>query len=88
MDEKLVVAFRNSYSKSMRAAMVLVLSAVLFAISAGLFFIENRLLPGLIQCLATFGMLFSALKLRSAAQHLRPFIGATAEFQIAASEKA
>lgn len=79
MDEKLVDAFRDSYSKSMRSAKISVFAAVLFAIAAGLLFLDNRTLPGVIQCLASFGMFFGALKSRSAARHLKPFIEATAE---------
>lgn len=77
MDEKVIDAFKNSYSKSMRSAKIQLLAAVLIVFSAGLSFLDNRTLPGVFQCLAAFGFLFAAHKAREAANHLKPFIDAS-----------
>jgi hypothetical protein len=79
VDQKSIDAFRDSYSKSLRAAKILIVVAGIFAILAGYSFYGGSMLSGVGQSFGALGMLVAALKSRSAAKHIEPFIGITAE---------
>lgn len=79
MDHEVVNAVRKSASKSTRAAKIQVFSAVLFAISAGIFFLGNKPLLGLLQCFISCVLLSSALRLRWKTKQLSSYIDGTAE---------
>lgn len=79
MDQKVVDAFSRGVSASMRAAKFQVFYAVLLAVVAGIFFLNDKPLVGLLQCFCSCLSLLSALMSYSAAKKWRPFIDGTAE---------
>lgn len=71
MDQEVLNALSKSALKSARAMKILVFSAVLFAISAGVFFLCNQALPGLLQGFISCGQLAAALILHWRTRELR-----------------
>lgn len=78
MDMEAVNALSSSALKSTRAVRMLVFSAVLFAFSAGVFFLFDMAVPGLLQCFASGVQLTAALTLHWKTKHLRSYVDATA----------
>lgn len=79
MDQKSIDAFRESYSKSLRAAKILIVVAGIFAILAAFSFYGGSTFSGAGQSVGALGILFAALKFRSVAKHIEPIIGISAE---------
>lgn len=78
MDQGVLNALSKSALKSTRAANILVFSAVLFACSAGIFFLFNQELLGLLQSLIACGQLVAALVLPWKTKQLRSYTDRTA----------
>ena len=77
MDHEVVDAARSSALKNMRAAKIQVFSALLFAISAAIFFLNQKPLPGLLQSMIACIQLSFALRLHWKTKQLSLYIGGT-----------
>jgi hypothetical protein len=79
MDQKLVDTFSKSYSASMRSVKIQLCWAVLLAAFAVDYFLKNQVWAAGIDAVVSLTVIFFALRLRWAAQRLRPLIDGTAE---------
>ena len=77
MDREVVDVSKISTLKNARAAKIQVFSALLFAISAAIFFLNQKPLPGLLQSMIACIQLSFALRLHWKTKQLSLYIGGT-----------
>ena len=78
MDHEVVDAASSSALKNIRTAKIQVFSAILFAISAGIFFLYQKPLPGLLQSFIACIQLSFALRLHWKTKQLSSYVDGTA----------
>ena len=79
MDQRVVDAFRRSVAASTRAARFQLFYAVVLAALAGYFFLDDKPMAALIQCVCSGLSLLIAQRFFSAAKKLKPLIDGIAE---------